>query len=279
MLRGDLYSYNIIKKIGNGHSGNVYLASAKENTNRHRTPKLVAIKELILHNYIKSTKISIQNAIKINDQRKEVYCLSKLCHPNIPYFIESFEFNNMIYHSMQYITGDSLCHYVQERKFISEAEAIDITKKICNIVLYLHDNYMLHMDISPGNIIRGIDGNIYIIDFGNSMQYLPNGYAMDVKSIREGALGFTPLELIQSIKINTFNPATDIYSICATMFYMLTGCIPPTVLEILNDGFPINLLKNKSITKNTIQILNKGMQPQIFERVKDIKELLEYFEK
>ena len=97
----------------------------------------------------------------------------------------------------------------------------------------------MHLDIKPANImIRKRDNRAILIDFGLSKQYDTAGNQTSSTPVGISA-GYAPMEQYQQGGVNEFSPETDIYSLGATLYYLVTGKVPPQAATIVDEGLPV----------------------------------------
>ena len=169
--------YRIIEKLGQGGFGITYLA---EDT---LLEGKVAIKEFFFKGYCdrddSTSRVTIPTSgnreiVERSKQKfiKEARTIFSLNHPNIVRILDVFEENGTAYYVMEYIDGESLGDMVKRRGGISEAEALGYVKDVASALEYIHSKNINHLDIKPGNLMKGNeDGRIIVIDFGVAKQY------------------------------------------------------------------------------------------------------------
>lgn len=244
--------YRIIRVLGQGGFGITYLA---ENV---LLDKKVAIKEFFPKEYCDrdstsrltlGTQNNAETVSKLMDRfLKEAKNIAKLDHPGIIRIHDVFEENNTAYYVMDYIEGENLNEMVKRIGPLSEAKAIEYIRKVGDALDYIHSRNMTHFDVKPANIVvRREDDQPVLIDFGLSKQYNSNGDA--TSTLMQGVSnGYSPIELYNIGSIQTWSPETDIYSLAATMFFMVTGNTPPYSCDVRDNPdmlhFPSGLSKS-----------------------------------
>lgn len=159
-----------------------------------------------------------------------------ISHPSLVGINEVFEANGTAYFVMEHITGPNLFRYVtgEHPGGISEKEALDILAPVLDATDLLHSNRITHLDIKPDNILLSThaDGSRrpVLIDFGLSKHYDSEGRPTTQVNLMGCSEGYSPIE--QYAGINTFSPTADIYSLAATLLFMLTGHQPPKASEM-----------------------------------------------
>jgi len=171
----------------------------------------------------------------ISEARK----LSEIHHPNIINVSDVFEENSTVYYVMQYVGGGSMASKVKNADLgrLSEEEALKYIHQIGDALSYLHNvKHMCHLDVKPANILLSDEGKAILIDFGISKTWDDTGAGESSTSSVSYSNNYAPLEQYQSLK--QFSPQTDLYSLGATFYNMLTGNTPPEASELMEEGFP-----------------------------------------
>ncbi len=207
--------YEIVRKIGGGGMGAVYLAN-----DRNLGGVLRAVKEMV-QSYIEEE----QQVKAIQDFKRESMLLTSLDHQTIPtiydYFYDQKEAR--FYLVMKYISGGDLSARLKsapEGK-LDEISVTDWALQIADVLDYLHNRTppIVYRDLKPSNIM--IDGNsdrVMLIDFGIARWI--NKEEKGVTAV--GTMGYAPPELFSG----NVEPSSDIYSLGSTMFHLMTGADP-----------------------------------------------------
>lgn len=268
--------YRIISVLGQGGFGITYLA---EHT---MLDKMVAIKEFFPKDFcgrdnMSQVTIGTENNIEVVSKLKvrflkEVKNLLRLDHPGIVKVHDVFEDNNTAYIVMDYIEGESLSDIVKKQGHLSEEKSLRYICKIGDALEYIHSQHMTHFDVKPANImVRKSDDNPILIDFGLSKQYDINGDA--TSTLMQGiSNGYSPIELYNSDSVSTFSPQTDVYSLAATFYYLITGIIPPGASEILSGIAQLDV--SSICAKKYIYALTKGLESNKSNRTQSVKEFI-----
>lgn len=207
--------YEIVRKIGGGGMGAVYLASDK-----NLGGVLRAVKEMV-QSYIEE----VQQEKAINDFKRESMLLTSLDHQAIPTIYDYFyaEKEARFYLVMKYISGGDLASRLRaanEGK-IDERSVTEWAIQIADVLDYLHNRQppIVYRDLKPANImIDGNSGRVMLIDFGIARWI--NKEEKGVTAV--GTMGYAPPELFSG----NVEPRSDIYSLGSTMFHLLTGADP-----------------------------------------------------
>lgn len=208
--------YEIIRKIGGGGMGAVYLAS-----DNNLGGVLRAVKEMV-QSHIEED----QQEKAVNDFKRESMILSTLDHPSIPtiydYFFDAEE--GRFYLVMKYISGGDLASKLRsapEGK-IDELTVTEWAIQITDVLNYLHNqpSTIVYRDLKPSNImLDGNTGRVMLIDFGIARS-ITQKEEKGVTAV--GTMGYAPPELFSG----NVEPRSDIYSLGSTMFHLLTGADP-----------------------------------------------------
>jgi serine/threonine protein kinase len=179
----------------------------------------------------------------IKEQPKE-FCYLKnpafICEldcPGLPNIVDFCESNGSYYYSYEYISGVTLTE-AYKSGLITTAAAVAITEKLCGIVSYLHEKWVLHCDIKPDNIIINGD-NVFLIDFGLAHIYNKNG---DDDTALIGTAGYFAPEL--GYKKTDFR--SDVYAIGMVLYYLLTGSADIKLLNEKVGDRPLRAIINRS---------------------------------
>lgn len=263
--------YRILRVLGQGGFGITYLA---ENI---YFEKMVAIKEFFPKDFCGRDNTShltlgTQNNAETVEKLKarflkEARNIAKLDHPGIIKIHDIFEENNTAYYVMDYINGESLSDIIKTNGPLPISQAIKYVINVGEALEYIHTQQMTHFDVKPANImVRKSDDKPVLIDFGLSNQYDHNGDA--TSTIMQGVThGFSPIELYSTNSVTTFSPQTDVYSLGATLYYLLTGTVPPSASQVLEEGlhFP------NEISPNICSAIKRAMSANRAKRYKTVK--------
>ena len=236
-------SYRIIETLGRGGFGVTYLA---EQVSLHRR---VCIKEFFPKDYYK--RDGDTGALTLSSDGfgemmgkfkakfvKEAQTIATLNHANIIPIHDVFEENNTCYYVMEYIEGESLSDIVKRRGALTETDAVRYIREVAAALEYIHERKINHLDVKPGNImVRRDDNRAILIDFGLSKHY--DNAGEQTSSTPVGiSHGFAPIEQYKQGGVSSFSPTTDIYALGATLYYLVTGSVPPSATDVGEEGLP-----------------------------------------
>ena len=244
-LKKDTYlqggKYRVISTLGQGGFGITYLAE------QVMAKRMVCIKEFFPKEYYNrdadSMHISLGsegNAKMMNAYKakfiKEAQTIAKLKHPNIIPIFDVFEENNTAYYAMEYIEGESLNAKVKREGALAEDRAVKYIRDVASALRYIHKRNIMHLDVKPANIMLSKEDDCAVlIDFGLSKQYDNAGEQTSATPVGISH-GYAPMEQYQVGGVSTFSPVTDIYSLGATLYYLVTGRVPAEAASIGENG-------------------------------------------
>lgn len=225
--------------------------------------KLVTIKTMTQANYTQSNQEISQ------EQTKQIIKIANCHHPNLvkldPQILKD---QDQYYIVMEYIEGEDLASYLDHNGKFTHKEALKIIAKIGSALNILHQNGFIHQDIKPQNIILRTDNLEPVLnDFG---------LAIDLLSFRQKKVNtnlmdsFSPPEIYRNQ--NDIGIHTDIYSLAATLYVLLTVQLPsPPNARQYNPLIPPQAL-NPEITDGLNQAILKAMELDYSSRPKTLKE-------
>lgn len=200
---------------------------------------------------------------------KEARNIAKLKHRNVISIIDIFEDNGTAYYVMEYVEGGSLADKVSDRA-LSEKDALRYIRQVASALDYLHGKQMMHLDVKPANILIDKEDNAVLIDFGLSKQYDSEGQQTSTTPVGLSR-GYAPFEQYNRGGVSCFSPATDIYSLGATLYKLVTGQTPPEVTEIISYGFPE---LPSSLSPSISLAIESAMKTSVKERPQNVGQFL-----
>jgi serine/threonine protein kinase len=272
MFADSLAHYRIIKKLGRGGMGEVYLAQDT------KLDRKVAIKVLTPETVAK------ENAKK--RLIREAQAAAKLDHPNICAIYDVNEADSHTFIVMQYIQGETLAD-IMRRKVLRLGVALDIAQQTAEALGEAHAQGIIHRDIKPHNIMITPRGQVKILDFGLSKQ-LHKPDQVDNEALTESLLS-TPGKIIgtmpymspEQVRGETLDASSDIFSLGVTLFEMVAGKHPfkgqssqVTMSRILLAQ-PLTSERLQSLAPPELQrLIGKMLSKEKAERYQTAEELL-----
>jgi serine/threonine protein kinase len=216
-----LEGFEILGVLGQGGMGIVYKA--------RQTPlaRLVALKMIRAGAYAKPQELS--------RFRREAEVTARLQHPNIVQIYEVGEHEGCPYVVLEYVEGGNLAQQLDGTP-LPERRAAEVMLTLARAVQHAHERGILHRDLKPGNVLVAADGTLKITDFG-----LAKRLDADLGETRTGAVLGSPSYMAPEQaegRVHDLGPATDIYSLGAMLYQLLTGRPPfraRTTLETLEQ--------------------------------------------
>lgn len=272
--------YSIVKILGQGGFGITYLV-------KHNYLNVYfAIKEFFPQDYCERDSDTSQISITTTSQThlveqlrarflSEARNIATLNHPRIIRINDVFEENGTAYFVMNYVEGEPLSELVKHRGPLPEPQAKSLILKVAEALDFVHQQKMTHFDVKPSNImIRKNDGSPVLIDFGLSKQYNENG---DERSrLLDGLIsrGYSPLEQYLKRGITSFSPKSDIYSLGATLYFLLTARVPPEAPVLAEN--PIEIPGN--ISTQVSDTIKWAMKTGLEDRCPDVPTFIKSLE-
>jgi len=151
--------------------------------------------------------------------------LARLNHPGIVGVHQVFSDNTTAYMALDYIEGKSLLEIIEDPRETPSPQAIrEILIKVLDAVAFVHDQSLLHRDISPDNILLDLSGNPVLIDFGAARERATRSSRV-LSRLQVVKDGYSPQEFyVAGIKQG---PPSDLYALAATFCHLITGKAPP----------------------------------------------------
>ena len=210
---------------------------------------------------------------KFKDESK---ILMMFKHPYIVDVYSNFDANGTSYYVMKKIDGLTLNEYVAKHGCMYLKDALDILATAMDALRYVHNSNFLHLDIKPDNMITSETGSsfkTYLIDFGLCKSLNSDTHKADLSgSNQAGSPGYSPQELSvtrdKSNKLIKLDAAADIYSLGATLYFLLTGKHPEEWGVLSTNGlvYPVYAdPRGELILKKAMQVFREN-RPQNVEQ-------------
>ncbi|MAT14897.1 MAG: hypothetical protein CMJ46_06455 [Planctomyces sp.] len=231
----ELGDYRILEKLGRGGMGTVFKAIHK------RMDRVVALK--ILHPQIQADA-EFQKRFD-----REVRTAASLNHPHIVTALDAREDEGLLYFVTEYIKGSDLQSYVANHGPLPLLTAVDCILQTAQGLEYAHGLGIIHRDIKPANLLRDEQGTIKILDMGLARlisaanEEREENSALTSTGLVMGTVTYMSPEQARSTR--DAGPASDVYSLGCTLFYLLHGRPPflgrtavETILSHANEPIP-----------------------------------------
>lgn len=267
--------YLVGNSIGQGGFGITYIGLDMKLGMR------VAIKEFFPTGYANRNN-GVSSEITISSEKEETFfvdgrekfykearAVAKFSgHPGIVDVRDFFEENNTAYIVMEYLEGQNLRDYMQEHGLFAPDEIFVLLDPVFDALQKIHEEGIVHRDISPDNIMFLSGGNVKLMDFGAAR-------AVNFEDMRSMSIilkaGYAPEEQYRSK--GEQGPWTDIYALCATIYRCITGIVPEDALQRLYADY----LKRPSelgiaIDAKMENALMAGLQVKAKDRCRSMEE-------
>ena len=209
--------YVIDHKIGSGGMGTVYLAQHTE------SGRDVAVKVL-------PPALAREDGFVARFER-EIESLRKLINPQIVLLLDSGVDGDTYYYAMEYVEGETLTDRLRREKRLPWRDVVKYALQICSALKSAHDAGIIHRDLKPSNLLLDKDNSIKLTDFGVAQVFAAGRLTMT-----GGIIGTAEYMSPEQAHGRRATKKSDLYSLGAVMFTMLTGRPPfvgKTALEVM----------------------------------------------
>jgi eukaryotic-like serine/threonine-protein kinase len=267
--------YEVVQLVGQGGMGAVYRANDLRLDGR-----ACAVKEILpeLLSGIMPSGSTFEQTVEQFYQEASV--LARLDHPNLPKVSDYFSEDGREYLVMDFVSGRDLQEILAEakrqEKWLSEAQVLAWADQLLDALSYMHsqDPVVLHRDIKPGNIKVTPQGRVKLVDFGLVKVMQPDDSRTVTVVQGRGTAAYTPLEQYGADTGHT-DSRSDIYSIGATLYHLLTGQPPQDAKErFLRPGSLVPLRQiNPSVSARTERAIFQALAMHPDERPSNVQAL------
>lgn len=218
--------FRVLRKLGEGGMGAVYLAERSEDFNQQ-----VALK-LLLEGW--------NNESTIHRFRIEQQALAALQHPGIVQMVDAgLSDSGLPYLAMEYVDGDPLDHYCDIHR-LSIEDRIRLMVQVLDAVDYAHQRFLVHCDLKSGNILVDSAGVVKLLDFGVSKLLQPQFFGVAEGATKATLRPFTPeYASPEQLTLKPLTTATDVYAAGVVLYGLLSGQHP---FEEVREN-PVKLLR------------------------------------
>jgi len=224
--------YRIVRTLGEGGMGMVYLAERDDGHFRRQVALKVIKRGMDTHRVIRRF-------------RAERQILASLAHPNIGHLYDGGMTDDGVpYFAMEYVDGLPIDRYC-ERNGLGLRERLDLMRDVCAAVQHAHQNLIVHRDLKPSNVLVDGEGTVKLLDFGIAK-------LLDARAHPEESMTLTGLRPLtpdfaspEQVRGETLTTAADIYSLGVLLHVLLTGArphdlttVPPHELAAAVEALP-----------------------------------------
>ena len=251
-------AYRIVREIGRGGMGAVYLAVRADEEFR----KQVAIKLV---------KRGIDTDAVLKRFRQERQILAVLDHPNIARLLDGGTTpDGLPYFVLEYVEGKPIQSWCEERK-LTAAQRCELFRKVCDPVSFAHRKLVIHRDLKPANILVTPEGEPKLLDFGiakllateTGLSPEDSTLALTLEPVRALTPAYASPEQVRGEPVST---ATDVFSLGAVLFEMLTG---------VNPHNPAAAALRKTLDPDLANIVAMATRPEPERRYASVDQLSE----
>ncbi len=211
--------YKVTQFLGEGGFGRTYRGEDLDRLNGSCVIKQLAAKVQGTWALKKAIELFKQEAQRMQELGEN--------NPHIPTLYAYFEDEQQLYLVQEYIEGQNLLQELQSQGLWNEKQIKHLLLELLPVLQDIHSEQVIHRDIKPENIMRrsrsGSKGEFVLIDFGVSKQLSVTAKVTTQIGTRLGSFGYAPFEQIQA---GEAYPASDLFSLAATCFHLLTGVSP-----------------------------------------------------
>ncbi len=190
--------------------------------------------------------------------------------PEIVRVRDTFLENQTAYIVMDFVEGRTLKDRIMKEGTMAFPDCLSLLWPLMESLDKVHQQGLIHRDISPDNIMIQKDGSVRLLDLGaaKDMSAAPQGASQLVTK-----RGFSPME--QYMETGKVGAWTDVYALCATIYYCITGKVVPEALErLMEDKLSLDVPVKKPLSREQKEALLAGLAVKPEERIQTVSELL-----
>lgn len=254
--------YRIIREVGRGATAVVYLAESPDLT------EPVAVKHVRFKNKAKDEAKWNRRLMKL--LKAEAAVAKRLDHPNIIRIYEAVIQPEESYVVMEYFPGESLERYCRFDNLLPVHRTIGIIFKCCMALDHAYRQGVVHRDIKPANILVDENDNVKITDFGLALNINKKIQTDSTFIMGVGSPAYMSPEQIKNYPLNQ---KTDLYSLGAVLFHLLTGRLPfrathpaQLIYKVLNADPPSVALINPDLPEKLDYVIRKALEKDLYSR-------------
>jgi serine/threonine protein kinase len=264
--------YRVVELIGLGGMGAVYLTE-----DLHLKEKHFALKEV---EYAPDADSAAQEQLRQQFHR-EAIALANLDHPNLPKVFDYFSEDGRDYLVMDYVAGPNLKEVLDDARAheqtLPESQVLEWAQQICDALSYLHgqDPPIIHRDVKPANVKLMPNKAIKLVDFG-LVKFIDSSDPRTITLLHTlGTPTYAPLEQYGGGSART-DARSDIYSLGATLYHLLTGRAPANAQQRFVDPGSLSSPRalNPRVSPLTEYLVLKAMALRPDDRYQTVRELM-----
>ena len=267
-----LGSYTVVREIGRGGMGRVYLASDG------RLGRTVALKAL--------PPQLTRNPLHRDRLRREARAAAMLTHPGICTVHALEEFDGELYIATEFVEGHTLREEITERNRPSIDTIMATARELASALASAHAKGVVHRDLKPENVMRTREGRIKVLDFGLArVDVAPGGVAPTLTAPLPGGIAGTPAYMSpEQIEGRKVAPGADVFSFGVLMYEWISGRHPfqagsvlATLARVL-DSTPDPLATHAQVPMWLSDVIDRCLRKPVEERFHSASELLQAFD-
>lgn len=194
--------------------------------------------------------------------------------PGIVRVRDTFPENQTAYIIMDYIEGETLKQRLSKTGPMRYTECISLLRPFMESLDRIHRQGLIHRDISPDNIMIQPDGSVCLLDFGAAKDI---SFQQNAASQQVAKKGFSPPE--QYREKGNIGPWTDVYALCASIYYCVTGRLIPDAMDrMYEDMLTFDVPSPEPLDEATVNAIRNGLKLHTEERTQTVGELLAQLE-
>lgn len=263
MLEGRRISdrYKVLHLIGGGGMSHVYLAH-----------DMILDREVA----IKVLRYDFKNEEELLHRfQREALSVTSLAHLNIVGIYDVGQDEDIHYIVMEYVEGQTLKEYIQQRSPIPVQRAVDIMLSLTNAISHAHDNHLIHRDIKPQNVLMTTDGEVKVTDFGIAVTLNATAYTQT-----NSVLGTVHYLSPEQARGGMATKKSDIYALGVVLYELLTGELPfygespvAIALKHLQEDTPSVREKYSYIPQSVENVVLKATAKDPLHRYNSVEEM------
>ncbi|MFC1671677.1 protein kinase, partial [Planctomycetota bacterium] len=263
LIGNRLGAYRVIELVGKGGMGVVFKA------NQLSLDRIVALK--VLNRSLVSRKGFVDRFVK------EARAAGNLNHPNLIQVHDFGQEGEDYWFSMEFVEGATVSQILRKNGKMPERLAIHVIKEVAKALEYAHSRNLVHRDIKPSNIMIDAEGNVKLADLGIA-ETLHN---IETEGKKVSVMGTPEYMSPEQAKGKVVDPRSDIYSLGASLFHMITGRAPfkgrrtrETVKMVANDDPPPVRELLPDASHQLVRFLQQVMERDPEKRIANAKDLI-----